>query len=158
MTDRVFVDTNVLVYAHDADAGEKHSAAKELLSQLWETRMGIVSTQVLQEFIVAVTRKVPSPISVAQARRAVRNYLAWELVVNDSKTILQATEIQEAHRLSFWDALIVSAAFAGNASVIATEDLNHGQRIEGILIRNPFIKDLSENPSAGEGSLNPPGR
>jgi predicted nucleic acid-binding protein len=158
MTDRVFVDTNVLVYAHDADAGEKHYTAKELLSQLWETRTGILSTQVLQEFIVAVTRKVPSPISVAQGRRAVRNYLAWELVVNDSKTILQATEIQEAHHLSFWDALIVSAAFAGNASVIATEDLNHGQRIEGILIRNPFIKDLSENQSAGEGPFSPPGR
>lgn len=143
MTDRVFVDTNVLVYAHDADAGKKHSFAKALLSQLWEARTGILSTQVLQEFIVAVTRKVPSPISIAQARRAVRNYFAWQLVVNDSKIIVQATEIQEAHQLSFWDALIVSAAFAGNASVIATEDLNHGQRIEGILIQNPFVKDTS---------------
>jgi predicted nucleic acid-binding protein len=144
MTDRVFVDTNVLVYAHDADAGEKYSLAKELVAHLWEARTGILSTQVLQEFIVAVTRKVPSPVSIAQARRAVRNYFAWQLVVNDSKIILQATEIQEAHHLSFWDALIVSAAFAGNAAVIATEDLNHGQRIEGILIRNPFVKDLPE--------------
>jgi len=144
MTDRVFVDTNVLVYAHDADAGEKHSLAKELVAHLWEARTGILSTQVLQEFIVAVTRKVPSPVSIAQARRAVRNYFAWQLVVNDSKIILQATEIQEVHQLSFWDALIVSAAFAGSASVIATEDLNHGQRIEGILVRNPFVKDLPE--------------
>ncbi|MBN1105593.1 MAG: hypothetical protein JXL84_19450, partial [Deltaproteobacteria bacterium] len=70
-------------------------------------------------------------------------YGTWELVINDSKIILQATEIQEAHRLSFWDALIVSSAFAGSASLIATEDLNHGQRIEGILIRNPFVRDLS---------------
>ncbi len=141
MSDRVFVDTNVLVYAHDADAGKKHSLAKELLSQLWETRTGILSTQVLQEFIVAVTRKVPSPISIAQARRAIRNYCAWELVVNDSTIILQATEIQEAHQLSFWDALIVSAAFAGNAATIVTEDLNHGQLIEGILIQNPFVTE-----------------
>ena len=88
-----------------------------------------------------MTRKVPRPIHVAQARRAVRNYLAWQLVVNDSKIILQATEIQEAHQLSFRDALIVSAAFTGNASVIATEDLNHGQRIEGILIQNPFVTE-----------------
>jgi predicted nucleic acid-binding protein len=144
MNDRVFVDTNILVYAHDADAGEKHSTARELVSRLWETRKGILSTQVLQEFIVAVTRKVSTPISIAQARRAVGNYCAWELVVNDSKIILQATEIQEAHRLSFWDALIVSTAFAGNAAVIATEDLNHGQRIEGILIRNPFLEDSPE--------------
>ena len=138
MTDRVFVDTNILVYAHDADGGKKYSLAKDLVSQLWETRTGILSTQVLQEFIVAVTRKVPHPIPIAQARRTVRSYCAWELVVNDSKTILQATEIQEAHQLSFWDALIVSAAFAGNAAVIATEDLNDGQRIEGILVRYPF--------------------
>lgn len=144
MSDRVFVDTNILVYAHDVDTGNKHSHARELVSQLWETRTGILSTQVLQEFIVAVTRKVPSPISAAQARRAVRNYAAWELVVNDIRIILQATEIQEAHQLSFWDALIVSAAFAGNAAVIATEDLNHGQRIEGILIRNPFTEDNSD--------------
>lgn len=144
MSDSVFVDTNVLVYAHDADAGEKHAAARELVSQLWETRTGILSTQVLQEFIVAVTRRVSTPISMAQARRAVRNYCAWELVVNDSEIILQATEIQESHQISFWDALIVSAAFSGNAAVIATEDLNHGQRIEGILIRNPFIKDAPE--------------
>ena len=150
MHDRVFVDTNILVYAHDADAGEKHLAARELVSQLWETRTGILSTQVLQEFIVAVTRKVPSPISVALARRAVQNYSTWELVVNDSKIILQATEILEAHRLFFWDALIVSAAFAGSAAVIATEDLNHGQRIEGILVRNPFNKDLSDLDSEPE--------
>jgi len=65
MNDRVFVDTNILVYAHDLDAGKKHSLATNLVSQLWETRTGILSTQVLQEFIVAVTRKVPTPISVA---------------------------------------------------------------------------------------------
>ena len=150
MSDKVFVDTNILVYAHDLDAGNKHSIARELVSQLWETRTGILSTQVLQEFIVAITRKVPSPISLGQARRAVRNYAAWELVVNDSRIILQATEIQEAHQLSFWDALIVSAAFAGNAAVIVTEDLNHGERIEGILIRNPFAEDSSDQSGPQE--------
>ena len=144
MNDKIFVDTNVLVYAHDADAGKKHLTARDLVSQLWESRAGVLSTQVLQEFIVAVTRKVSTPISMAQARRAAGNYCAWELVVNDSKIILQATEIQEAHHISFWDALIVSSAFAGNAAVIATEDLNHGQRIEGILIRNPFLEDLAD--------------
>jgi predicted nucleic acid-binding protein len=144
MSDKIFVDTNVLVYAHNLDAGEKHLVSRDLVSKLWETRTGVLSTQVFQEFIVTVTRKVPSPISVAQAKRIVRNYSAWELVVNDSKIILQATEIQETHQLSFWDALIVSAAFAANAAVIATEDLNHGQRIEGIFIQNPFIESAGK--------------
>jgi len=130
MSDRVFVDTNILVYAHDVNAGKKHSLATNLVSQLWVTRTRILSTRVFQEFIVAVTRKVPTPISVAQARRAVRSYCAWELVVNDTRIILQATENQEAHQLSFRDAPIISAAFAGNAAVVATEDFNHGQPIE----------------------------
>ena len=143
MSDKVFVDTNILVYAHDVDAGDKHALARDLVARLWETRKGILSTQVLQEFIVAVTRKVPVPISVAQARRVARNYCQWQLIVNDSRIILQATEIQEVHQLSFWDALIVSAAFEGNAAVIATEDLNDGRRLEGIVVQNPFVHNLS---------------
>lgn len=90
---------------------------------------------------MAITKKVANPIKVAEARRSLRSYCAWEVIVNDSQVILQATEIQEAHRLSFWDSLIVSAAFAGNAATIVTEDLNDGQRIEGILIRNPFVNE-----------------
>jgi predicted nucleic acid-binding protein len=141
MSVRAFVDTNILVYAHDLDAGAKNEIARKLVSELWETRSGILSTQVLQEYFVAITKKVPNPLNVAQARRSVRNYCAWEVVLNDTQIILQATEIQEAHTLSFWDALIVSAAFAGNAETILTEDLNHGQRIEGILIQNPFVTE-----------------
>jgi predicted nucleic acid-binding protein len=141
MTAKVFVDTNILVYAHNVDAGAKNSIARDLVADLWETRSGILSTQVLQEYFVAITKKVANPIKVAEARRSLRNYCAWEVIVNDSQIILQATEIQEAHRLSFWDALIVSAAFAGNAATIVTEDLNHGQLIEGILIRNPFAAE-----------------
>ena len=139
MTDKVFVDTNILVYAHDMDAGAKHKVAKDLVAKLWETRSGVLSTQVLQEYFVSITKKVPHPLDIAKARRSVGNYCAWDVVINDTRIILQATEIQEAHRLSFWDALIVSAAFAGNAATIVTEDLNHGQHIEGIYIRNPFV-------------------
>ena len=141
MTDKVFVDTNILVYAHNLDAGAKNAIARELVADLWKTRSGILSTQVLQEYFVAITKKVANPIKVAEARRSLRSYCAWEVIVNDSQVILQATEIQEAHRLSFWDSLIVSAAFAGNAATIVTEDLNDGQRIEGILIRNPFVNE-----------------
>jgi predicted nucleic acid-binding protein len=140
MTDRVFVDTNVLVYAHDADAGEKHAAAAQAVADLWESRRGILSTQVLQELHITLTRKVTSPVTGNFARRLIRNYLTWELVLNDGAIILHAGEIGENYKLSFWDALIVAAAYSKNAAIILTEDMNHGQIIEGIRIENPFLE------------------
>jgi predicted nucleic acid-binding protein len=87
MSDRTFVDTNILVYAHDADAGEKHTIAPKTMADLWESRQGIISTQVLQELYVTLTRKVASPLKGNNARRLIRNYLTWELVVNDGPII-----------------------------------------------------------------------
>lgn len=140
MSDRIFVDTNILVYAHDADAGKKHAAAAKAVADLWESRDGIISTQVLQELYVALTRKVASPVPRNLARRLIKNYLTWELVVNDGAILLHASEIEENHRLSFWDALIVAAAYAKNSTVILTEDMNHGQIVEGIRIHNPLTQ------------------
>lgn len=139
MKDRVFVDTNILVYAHDRDAGSRHELAKEVIGQLWEDKLGILSTQVLQEFYVTLTRKVHKPIRKPAARKIVQRYFSWEVVINNPWIIFQASEIEEAYKISFWDALIVSAAFSEGASVILTEDLNHGQYLEGILIKNPFL-------------------
>ena len=139
MTDKVFVDTNILVYAHDLDAGNKHDQAAEIVSQLWESRNGVLSTQVLQEFYVTLTRKVSSTLSKLEARNLVQRYSHWHLVLNDPSIIKQASEIEENNNISFWDALIVSAAYSQNVPTILTEDLNHGQIIEGISIRNPFI-------------------
>jgi predicted nucleic acid-binding protein len=144
MSDRTFVDTNILVYAHDADAGEKHAAAAKTVADLWESRSGIISTQVLQELYVALTRKVASPVTRNIARRIIRNYMAWELALNDGVILLHASEIEENYRLSFWDGLIVAAAYSKNAAVILTEDLNHGQNIEGIRVLNPFLTDSTE--------------
>lgn len=140
MTDRVFVDTNILVYAHDLDAGNKHDQAAEIVSQLWESRNGVLSTQVLQEFYVTLTRKVSSTLSKLEARKLVQKYSHWHLVLNDPSIIIQASEIEESNNISFWDALIVSAAYSQNVPTILTEDLNHGQIIEGIFIKNPFAK------------------
>lgn len=140
MSDRTFVDTNILVYAHDVDAGDKHAAALQAVSALWESRNGVISSQVLQELYMTLTRKVPSPVTSATARRVIRNYLTWELVLNDGAIILHASEIEESHRLSFWDSLIVAAAYSKNCAVILTEDLNHGQTVDGIRVRNPFLK------------------
>jgi predicted nucleic acid-binding protein len=139
MTDKVFVDTNILVYAHDLDAGNKHDQAAEIVSQVWESRNGVLSTQVLQEFYVTLTRKVSSTLSKLEARKLVQKYSHWHLVLNDLTIILQASEIEESNNISFLDALIVSAAYSQNVPTILTEDLNHGQIIEGIFIRNPFI-------------------
>ena len=140
MSDRIFVDTNILVYAHDADAGEKHAAAAQALADLWQYRNGILSTQVLQELYITLTRKVTSPVTGNVARRLIRNYLTWDLVLNDGAIILYAGEIADNYQLSFWDGLIVAAAYSKNAAIILTEDMNHGQVVEGIRIENPFLK------------------
>jgi predicted nucleic acid-binding protein len=139
MTDSVFVDTNILVYAHDLDAGLKNEVAVNLVSQLWESRKAVLSTQVLQELYVVLTRKVARTISRLEARKLVRSYCQWKTVVNDSAIIVHASEIEESYDISFWDALIVSSAYSQHVPTILTEDLKHNQYIEGILISNPFV-------------------
>ena len=139
MIERVFVDTNVLIYAHDLDAGLKHDRAAAILSDLWENENGIVSVQVLQEFYVNVTRKISAPLTPALARGVIRNYLAWQIAPNDPSTVLSASEIAERNHISFWDALIVASASNAGADRILSEDLNHGQMIEGVVIENPFL-------------------
>jgi predicted nucleic acid-binding protein len=139
MTDRVFVDTNVLIYAHDLDAGLQHDRAVSIVSGLWEKGNGIISVQVLQEFYVNVTRKISKPLTPASARGLIKNYLAWHVEPNEPSTVLLASEIGERNLLSFWDALIVASASKAGADRILSEDLNHGQIIEGILIENPFL-------------------
>ena len=136
--DKVFLDTNVLVYGHDVDAGQKHQIAQGLLMDLWNHRNGVISVQVLQEFYVTVTRKLIHPLSAKEARNIIRNYLNWHIEINDSLSVLNASRIEENYKLSFWDALIVAAASKTNVSKILTEDLKSGQVIEGILIYNPF--------------------
>jgi len=134
-----FVDSNVLIYAYDIDAKAKHDLAVARIKQLWQTKTGIISTQVLQEFYVNVTRKIANPLSVTKAQTVLKRYLSWQVVTNTPEIILLASEIQERNLLSFWDALIIAAARQGGAKTILTEDLNHGQLIEGIRIENPFL-------------------
>jgi len=138
MSGKVFVDTNILIYAHDLDSGVKHEAAATLLSQLWEEKTGVLSTQVIQEFYVNVTRKIPHPLSPAQARGLIDNYFAWPIIINGTETIRRASEIEERYHLSFWDALIIAAAIQANADRVASEDFSAGVMIEGLLIVNPL--------------------
>ncbi len=138
MTERVFVDTNVLVYAHDLDAGRKRAIAAAVLKDLWATRRGVLSTQVLQEFYVNVTRKIPTPLEPRVAREVVRSYTVWPVATPSVVEIVRASELEELHKLSFWDALIVVAAHHIGAARLLSENLNPGQRIEGVLVENPF--------------------
>ena len=97
MTAKAFVDTNILVYAHDLDAGKKHLIARKAVSELWESRSGVLSTQVLQEFYVTLTRKIATPLKRPIVRRIVKNYTNWEVVLNDAAILLQASEIEETY-------------------------------------------------------------
>jgi predicted nucleic acid-binding protein len=138
---KVFIDTNVLIYAYDLSAGDKHAIAKEVVLDIWNERRGVLSTQVLQEFTVAVTSKIARPIDFETVKIIISDFLLWDVVVNNGHSILEAVEIQSKHRLSFWDALIVQAARKGGAGVLLTEDLSDGRVIEGVRIKNPFKID-----------------
>jgi predicted nucleic acid-binding protein len=136
--DKIFVDTNILVYGHDVDAGQKHQIAQTLLADLWNLRSGVLSIQVLQEFYVTLTRKVLHPLSPSTVRNLIRDYISWQVEVNDTQSVLNASRIEENYRISFWDALIVTAAARAKVSKILSEDFQSGQVIEGIVLENPF--------------------
>jgi predicted nucleic acid-binding protein len=138
MSDKVFVDSNVLIYAHDLDAGDKHRRAVEVIRALWDDRTGILSTQVLQEFYVNVTRKIPAPLPRPKAREIARNYSLWQTETIHPTDVFRASEIEEANQISFWDALIIATAAKGGASTLLSEDLGSGQIIAGVAVENPF--------------------
>jgi predicted nucleic acid-binding protein len=134
----MFVDTNVLVYAHDASETIRQPVAQTLLAELWRNRVGALSTQVLQEFYVVATRKFEPPMPRRQARQLVDAYSHWQLIHVDVPLIISASLLEERHSLSFWDALIVEAARRASATRLLTEDLQAGRRIDRMLIDNPF--------------------
>lgn len=133
-----FVDTNVLVYAEDRDAKEKHDIARKLVLELWNDRQGVLSIQVLQEFYVTVTRKLKKPLRSNAALEIVKEYLTWTVVENDGALLVAAVALQERAQLSFWDALMVQAAIQSGCDKLYSEDLNAGQRIGSVVVVNPF--------------------
>lgn len=141
MSASAFVDTNILLYAHDPSTGDKHRHANTLVQQLWRQGNGALSTQVLQEFYVNLLRKTREPPDPQWARQLVEDYLYWTVIVNDGPALLQAVDLQLRYQLSFWDALIVQAANRADAEILYTEDLNHGQHYGRVIARNPFLID-----------------
>jgi predicted nucleic acid-binding protein len=136
MSGKSFVDTNILFYAHDRQAGPKHDRANRVLVELLGSDAGVLSTQVLQEFCVNLRRK--GNLTADEARRVIQDFLGWEIVVNTAESVLGALEIESRHDISFWDALIVYAAQAAGAEILYSEDLNDGQMFGPIRVVNPL--------------------
>jgi predicted nucleic acid-binding protein len=138
MTAPIFVDTNVLLYALDEADQEKQKVAQEWRSALWTSRLGRVSFQVLSEFYVNAVRLRPD--AGDDARAEVRDLLAWNPVVADAALLERGWKLQDRYRLSYWDALIVAAAKAASCGYLLTEDLQAGQKLDGVEVVNPFLR------------------
>ena len=141
---RRFVDTNILLYAHDDSAGGKRDQARALVEQLWESRDGCLSVQVLQEFFVNVTRKIAKPLDAATAKEIVADFSRWYLHVPAADDVLAAIGIHQRTGISFWDAMIVRSAAEIGCAVLYSEDLSAGQEYSGVRVENPF-----QPPDAG---------
>jgi predicted nucleic acid-binding protein len=137
--ERRFLDTNILVYLFDADSPEKKTAVSGLFATEAASGSLILSTQVLQEFYVVVTRKLARPLAPEIAAQAVRNFAKLTVRQVTPVLILSAVHRSIESRLSFWDALIVETAIDAGATVILTEDLQHGQVFGGVQVINPFV-------------------
>ena len=136
--ERYFVDTNLFVYAHDKSAGRKREIARDLISELWESRSGCASVQVLQKLFVNLTRKVPKPLPVRNAAALIEDLSAWTIHSPGPRDVLYAIELHERMGVSFWDAMILTSANSLGCRVLYSEDLNAGQCYDGVLVVNPF--------------------
>ena len=141
MSDKTFVDTNILIYAHDVDAGPKQRIAELALRELWNHQTGVLSPQVLQEFYVNATRKGLRPLLRNEARAVVATYSAWCIDISQAD-LFTAFRMEDVVKISFWDALIISAAVKAGATTLLSEDLNAGQEIAGVRVVNPFAGKL----------------
>lgn len=134
-----FLDTNILLYAHDLDAPAKREVALEFLEHGWnkpgETAL---SVQVLQELHVNLCKRGISPF---EAAKMARRYAAWPVVDNTLDLLQSALDEQARWNISLWDALILAAARASGAAELITEDLNHGQNYDGVKVINPFVEE-----------------
>ena len=138
MAAKVFVDTNVLVYSRDASEPQKQAQAMDWLRHLWVTRAGRLSYQVLQEYYITVTEKLDPGLDHESARRDIRSLLPWHPIAVDNRVFDGAWHIQDRFGLSWWDALIVSAAQVSDCHYLLTEDLQDGQMFGDLKIINPF--------------------
>ncbi len=134
----IFVDTSVLVHAHDLDSGLKRAIAEHVLKQLWQDETGVLSTQVLQEFYAALTGGIASPVPRRAARELIHAYSAWPVITLDAADVLAASDFEERYRVSFRDALIVAAARKSGATLLLSDVLQPNRPLTGLELQNPF--------------------
>ena len=140
---RCLVDTNVLVYAYDHSDRVKQERAFEVLDRLASSARAVLSAQILSEFFVVVTRKIPDPLPMREAVRSVENYLrAWPVLAVTPPLIYEALRGTEQNRMNYWDALVWATAKLNQIPVILSEDFKDGRVLEGVQFLNPFARDL----------------
>lgn len=133
-----FVDTTVLVHAHDSTQRERRPIAQQVLANLWQTGTGALSTQVLLDFYTVTTGTIGRPLQPAVARTTVARYSTWHIVDTNPELIVSAARLADEHAIAFRSALILVAALLCDASLLLTEELPHGQRYGSLTVRNPF--------------------
>ncbi len=136
--DLQFIDTNILIYAHDLSAGEKNARARKLIERLWESRLGCLSIQVLQEFYVNVTEKVARPLMPEVAAQIISDLSVWQVHRPGAQDVLDAIRMQQRYQLSFWDSMIVASAIQMGCRTLWSEDLNPGQTYDQVTVASPF--------------------
>lgn len=142
MTEPAFVDTNILVYSRDAGEPVKRASANELLDFLWESRLGRVSQQVLQEYYVTVTRKLKPGLPKPEARDDIEALLAWQPLAATSANFSKAWDIEDRFGLSWWDSLIVASALQARCAILFSEDMQDGLQVDGLRICNPLVPEF----------------
>lgn len=143
MNGRILVDTNILVYAYDRSESEKQEQALSILEQLMTAKTGVISTQVLAEFFVTVTRKIQLPLSPAQAYERIGNYLrSWTVIEVNGWVVLEAVRGVRDYQFSYWDAQIWATAKSNQIGVVYSEDFNVGAVIEGVQFINPLTLNV----------------
>ena len=135
---REFVDSTVLVYGDDSSAGPRQAAALQLLDRIWASRTGCLSVQVLQEYFVTITRKVPKPMPDDVAEERIRDLSVWTIFSPAAEDVIAAIALARKHKLSFWDAMILESAAQLGCETVWSEDLQDGLRVRGVVVRNPF--------------------
>jgi len=133
-----FVDTNILIYAHDLSSGEKHTHARKLIQELWQSGEGCLSIQVLQEFYVNVTQKVPKPLAPEAAAQIIADLSVWQVHRPGVEDVLDAIRLQGRYQISFWDAMIIASAAQLGCHSLWSEDLNPGQVYDQVTVLSPF--------------------
>lgn len=144
MTERIFVDTNVLVYSYDASQSIKQAVAADWLARLWRERSGRTSVQVLNELYVTLSRKLARKMNADEAWDVVQALTTWDPQPVDLGLLLRAREIERRYRISWWDSLIVAAALLQDCDTLLSEDLQSGMLFEGVTVRNPFTTMVQE--------------